>query len=130
MAETNTTSPATAKTIEPTNAVAPASTNTEIKPLPTQAKPQPINAVAVNQTNVAPQPQTNHIATAPPILPANPVAPANAALPPEDSGLNRTAAFAIAAAALLAAIVVAVFFIFRARRKDRGSLISRSMRNP
>jgi hypothetical protein len=142
MAETNVPSPAPANTIEPTNAVAPANTippsqpvaqiapptvtnaNVEIQPPPLQPKPQPTNTVVAIQINTAPPPQTNHVAPAPP------VAPANAALSPEDSGLNRTATFAIGAAALLAAIVVAVFFIFRARRKDRGSLISHSMRKP
>jgi hypothetical protein len=127
MAETNVPSPAPANVVAPADTIPPAqpvmqisppvitNANVEIKPPPPQPKPQPTNAVAVTQTNVAPAP---------------PVAPANAASPPEDSGLNRTAAFAIGAAALLVAAVMTAGLVFRARRKDRGSLISRSMRKP
>jgi hypothetical protein len=148
MAETNVAPSVPAKTVEPTNAVAPANTmppaqsvaqfasavvpktNVEIKPPPPQPNLRSTNAVVATQTNAVQSAQTNQIAASLPIAPANPIASANAATPPENSGLNRTAAFAIGATALVIAIVATALLIIRARRGNRGSLISRSMRKP
>jgi len=53
----------------------------------------------------------------------------NAPAPPENhAGLSRKGALAIGAALLVAAVVVILFALFRTRKTDRGSLITRSMR--
>jgi crotonobetainyl-CoA:carnitine CoA-transferase CaiB-like acyl-CoA transferase len=48
--------------------------------------------------------------------------------PPEPSGPAHAGAFVIGGALLVAAGALAALAVFRSRRTDRGSLISRSMR--
>ncbi len=69
------------------------------------------------------------------VLPTNAAPPkiagthTNTPAPPENhTGLSRKGALAIGAALLVAAVVVILFALFRTRKTDRGSLITRSMR--
>jgi hypothetical protein len=88
----------------------PAPTNPVVPPLPT-------NRVPMVPTNVVPAAPTNLVA------PTNMVAP-----PPETSGPDHKGALAIGGALLIAAVALAALAVFRGRRADRGSLITRTMR--
>ncbi len=114
----------------PTNPVAP---NIPVTP-PPSANPAP----AV-QANAAPTPSTNSStpsnpapvtpAKIVPIPPSNPTTPTNAVAPmPAASSPAQKRALVIGGALLIAAVALAALAVFRRRRPDRGSLISRSMR--
>jgi hypothetical protein len=93
-----------------TNIVPAASTNPGAPPLP---------------TNPAPAIQTN----AAPIQPSNPMASTGSVKPPpENPGPNHKGALVIGGALLIAAGALVALVVFRNRRADRNSLITRSMR--
>jgi len=92
---------------------------------PTPAPLMPTNPAPVTPTNVAPVTPTNVV----PIVPTNLVAPTNLVEPPaENPGLSRKGALAIGGALLIAAGALAALAVFRSRRTNRNSLITRSMR--
>ena len=122
----------------PTNVAATAPTN----PGASQnlvAPTQPTIPVPAIQTNAAPAPTASSFAptnSAPatpaklvPVPPSNPMASTNpVAPPPGASGPDHKGALAIGGALLVAAAALGALAIFRSRRTDRSSLITRSMR--
>jgi hypothetical protein len=63
------------------------------------------------------------------IPPSNPMTTTNpVAVLPENSGPNHKSALVIGGALLVAAGALVVLAVFRSRRSDRSSLISRAMR--
>lgn len=106
---------------------------------PAPAPPLPTNRSPAIQTNAVSAPPassfapTNSTPVTPmklvPIPPSNPMASTNpVAPPPETSGPDHKGALAIGGALLIAAGALAALAVFRSRRPDRGSLITRSMR--
>jgi hypothetical protein len=133
----------------PTTAIG-AATVTNRPPVKPQSEP-PTNPAPVTQNLVVPVPSTNAIApppsTPPQIIVSTnaelnrppepmpaprtnvvPAPPTHAATPPENSSSDHRGALALGAGFLIAAIALAALAIVRARKSDRGSLISRSMR--
>jgi len=124
--------PANPAPMTPTNVIPAAPTN----PV---APPPPANRVPAIQTNAVPAPSaglfapTNSAPVTPPefgsVPPLGSMVSTNpAASSPENSGLARESALAIGGALLIAAGGLAALAVFRGRRPDRGSLITRSMR--
>jgi len=119
-----------AETITPTNPVAlgnmitpPAPTN----PQPAiQSNPAPVpSANSSEPANSTPATPTNLV----PIVRANQMPTTNAvAQSPENSDPAHKNAFVIGAVLLTVAVVLVVLAVFRGRRADRNSLITRSMR--
>jgi hypothetical protein len=87
-------------------------------PPPAPTNPPPV--VPVSQTNAISTPLTNTAAQTNPAVASQP--------PPEDSGGGTKKPLVIGAVLLVAAGVLTALAAFRMRRKDRGSLITRSMR--
>src|SRR5579885_115405 len=94
--------------------------------------PPPAKVVEGTNFLSASTPRSLPLATSAP--PANPVAPANVVLssngvaePAENSGSAHRGAWVAAVGVLLAAGVLTTFAIFRTRRADRSSLITRTM---
>jgi hypothetical protein len=128
--QTNAAPASSANSFAPTNFVAPKNLI---------APPPPTNPAPAIQTNAAPAPPadlfaptnsapvtpTNLVSTPPsnPMTFTNPVAPSS-----KDSGPDHKGALVIGVALLIAAGALAALAIFRSRRTDRGSLITRSMR--
>jgi hypothetical protein len=121
--------PIKAAPLIPTNIVPAAPTNPVTPPLPTNPAPV-IQAVA------APAPPANAATptNSPPVSlvsipPSNPMTTTNpVAVLPENSGPNHKSALVIGGALLVAAGALVVLAVFRSRRSDRSSLISRAMR--
>lgn len=128
--QTNAAPAPSANALAPTNSVAPKSAVAPpppTKPAPaiqTNAAPVP-PASSFAQTNAAPVMPTQLVAIPPshPMPLTNPAAP-----PPEASGPAHKGALVIGGVMLIAAGALAALAVFRSRRADRGSLISRSMR--
>jgi hypothetical protein len=124
--------PANIAPVMPTNIVPAATTNPVAPPLP--ANPVPViqtNAVTASPANPVVPADSTPVTTTKfvSISPANPMASTNAVTPPpEPSGPAHAGAFVIGGALLVAAGALAALAVFRSRRTDRGSLISRSMR--
>jgi outer membrane biosynthesis protein TonB len=108
--------PAT-NTVEPVAPPNPAPVVEPVKEANIVAAPAPIPVPATNtvvQTNVA--------------GPVNAVARTNdLGAPPESSGSGHAGALILGGGLLVAAGALAAFAFFRARRADRGSLITRTM---
>lgn len=132
----------------PTNAIAPAPAETSTKPAapvnfaeatveatPSNAPPKPPSpAESAGETNLVSSPAPASARAETPTTQTNPIEPANAAAqtkglaaPAEHAGSSRWTALAVGAGMLLVAGAVAAFAVFRARRADRGSLITRTM---
>jgi hypothetical protein len=128
----------------PTNAP-PAPTNAPPPPSPPPQTGPPLIIIGTNveihrppesgpatRTNTVPAPPTNAITptNALTVMRTNVVTapPTNAVAPAKNSGPDRQGALALGAGFLIAAIALAALSIFRARKTDRSSLISRSMR--
>jgi len=92
---------------------------------PMAAPTPPTNPAPVTPTNAVPATPTNIVSP----MPTNPVTPTNpVVLPLENSGPARNGALAIGGALLIAAGALAALAVFRSRRTNRNSLITRSMR--
>jgi len=99
-------------------------TNVETRRPPESAPATRTNAVpappinAITPTNALVAMRTNFVTAS----------PANAVAPPENSDPDRLGALALGAGFLMAAVALAALAIVRARKTDRSSLISRSMK--
>jgi hypothetical protein len=124
--------PIKAAPLIPTNIVPAAPTNPVTPPLPTNPAPV-IQAVAAPAPPANAATPTNSPPVSPvklvSIPPSNPMTTTNpVAVLPENSGPNHKSALVIGGALLVAAGALVVLAVFRSRRSDRSSLISRAMR--
>ncbi len=113
--------------VAPTNAVPAGPARPVVPPpLPTNPAPQIQSNATPPPTNLfAPATPTNLI----PVVPSHAVAATNAAAPPpENSGSRHRNLLVIGVACLIGAMALAALAFARARRGERGSLISRSMK--
>jgi hypothetical protein len=108
----------------PTNPVAPQPPTIPAPAVQTNTAPAP-PATSFAPTNAAPMTPAKILPTPPPspMTSTNVVAP-----PPESSGPAHRSALAVAAALFIAAGALIALAVSRSRQRDRGSLISRSMR--
>ncbi len=113
-----------ANSVTPMNTVAPAppanqlaAAQMNLTSVPSVNPSAPNNASTVAPAKIAPMPQSNAMTSTKPVAP-----------PPETSGPTHRIALVIGGALLVAAGSLAVLAVFRSRRTDRGSLISRAMK--
>jgi hypothetical protein len=105
---------------------------TSNQPPPSAGVP-PAKATANAQTTALPLVATAQPTNQPVVLPVKPTAPAAAiptdtvAAPAESSGLSTSRRLALGAVFLVMAGVLTLLLMYRARRADHGSLITRSM---
>jgi hypothetical protein len=124
--------PMKAAMLIPTNIAPAAPTNPVTPALPTNPAPA-IQTNAASAPPASPVAPTNSPPVSPvqivPIPPSNPMTTTNpVAASPENSGANHKSALVIGGALLVAAGVLVALAVFRGRRSDRSSLISRAMR--
>ena len=109
--------------IPATNSVTPVAIET---PVPIVEPAKETNIIAA--PSPAPVPATNTVEQTNLVRPANAVARTNDVVaPPESSGSSHAGPLILGAVLLTAAGTLAAFAFFRARRADRGSLITRTM---